>query len=549
MMRLRTRSAIAVAAIAVLLATLVAPAGAADPDPGWTATVGTNGETRYFDADAGPDGSIIVVGWEQTGLETDGVVRKLDANGNQVWKTLIGDDGTADYIRAVDVAGDGSIFVTGQTRGDIGGRTGGTDFDGFVAKLNSAGTVIWTAQFGVNGSNADDFGLAVAADDDGSVFVGASVSYSAFAAVFRFDQNGTEDWSFAYGNAGDIIQDMAFGGDGSAYFVGTGTSDGFIISASAAGTMSSTTRVAGVTSLAAASAPDGDIVVGGDNYLARFGSFGFLEWAKTSVSVDLIDVDVESDDSIVAFAHDSGAPQLRGFTATGTLESWSKSLAAAEEGNVVATDDGGVATTSIDGSFDTVHLARFTNSVDGSGDEFTDVPAGAYYAEAVAWLKAEGITTGTSPTTYSPDQVVTRAQMAAFLHRLVGEPGGNPAHGFSDVPSGTYYSEAVRWLKNEGITTGTSATTYSPGDVVTRAQMAAFLWRLAGEPGGNPAHGFSDVPDGSYYAEAVRWLKAQGITTGTSPTTYAPDDVVTRAQMAAFLFRMATDSDWDYPGD
>ena len=171
---------------------------------------------------------------------------------------------------------------------------------------------------------------------------------------------------------------------------------------------------------------------------------------------------------------------------------------------------------------------------------FSDVPASAFYADAVAWLKAEGITTGTSATTFSPNDTVTRGQMAAFLFRLAGEPGGSPAHGFSDVPASAFYADAVAWLKAEGITTGTSATTFSPNDTVTRGQMAAFLFRLAGEPGGSPAHGFSDVPASAFYAEAVKWLKAEGITTGTSPTTFSPGDAVTRGQMAAFLYRYAT---------
>lgn len=357
----------------------------------------------------------------------------------------------------------------------------------------------------------------------------------------------------AYGNPGDVIQDMAYSRSyGAAYFVGAGPTDGFVISASLAGTMSGTTRVPGVDSLAVAVAPNNDVIVGGDDYLARFSFLGILRWTKTSIPLDIIDVDAESDGTIVAFTRDTGGsnPALRGFTDTGSLESWSKPLAAANEGLVAATSDGGVVTSSIDDGFDTVRLARFNGSgPTGPIAGFTDVPPDAFYTDAVVWLKAQGITTGTSPTTFSPDDVVTRAQMATFLHRLAGSPGGSPAPGFTDVPAGAFFTEAVAWLKAAGITTGTTPTTYSPDDVVTRAQMAAFLHRLAGSPTGNPASGFSDVPDGTFYAEGVRWLKDQGITKGTSSTTYSPDDVVTRGQMAAFMFRMATDSDWDYPGD
>ncbi len=553
MHKLRTRGAGAAATIAILVASVASPAAAAEPDPDWTRTVGTSGEARYFDAAAAADGAVVLAGWDQVGSETDGVVRKLDAFGNEVWKTLIGDVGTADFINAVDVADDGTVFVAGQTRGDIGGRLGGTDFDAFVSKLSSDGVVQWSRQFGQNGTNNDDIGVGVAAAPDGSVFVGATVSFSNNPAVLRFDSAGVERFRYAYAEAGDRIVDMAYSeAYSAAYFVGVGPTGGFVSNASLSGIDGGFTRVPGIDLRAVDIAPNNDVVVGGDGYLARFSFLQIPIWTDTSVPLDLIDVGVELDGSIVAFAHDTNGtnPAVRGFTSTGTLESWSKPLSARNEGSVVATDDGGIATTSADDAYNVTHLARFTgSSTGGSGTAgFTDVPPGAFYSEAVAWLKAEGITTGTSATTYSPDDVVTRGQMAAFLHRLGGEPGGNPAHGFGDVPDGSFYAEAVRWLKDQGITTGTSSSTYSPDGVVTRGQMAAFLHRLAGEPAGNPAHGFSDVPEGSFYAEAVRWLKDQGITTGTSPTTYAPDDVVTRAQMAAFLFRMATDSDWVYPG-
>ena len=174
-----------------------------------------------------------------------------------------------------------------------------------------------------------------------------------------------------------------------------------------------------------------------------------------------------------------------------------------------------------------------------AADGFTDVPPDAYYAAAVDWLVDRGITTGTTATTYSPDDPVTRAQMAAFLYRY-GLDTKVWTHPFTDVPVGAYYENAVGWLAAHGITTGTSPTTYSPHQTVTRAQMAAFLWRYAGEPpvSGSPSP-FTDVPSGMYYTDAVEWLVSRGITTGTSLTTYSPDQVVTRGQMAAFLWRLA----------
>jgi hypothetical protein len=172
---------------------------------------------------------------------------------------------------------------------------------------------------------------------------------------------------------------------------------------------------------------------------------------------------------------------------------------------------------------------------------FGDVPADSYYRTAADWLRGEGITSGYGgdPDRFAPEITVTRAQMATFLWRLEGQDTAPPS-GFTDVPAGAYYATAAAWLKDRGLSTGYGgdATRFAPDVTVNRAQMAAFLWRLAGSPGA-PASGFTDVPAGAYYAEAAAWLKAQGITGGYGgdATRFAPDVVVTRAQMAAFLWR------------
>ncbi|MEZ5381862.1 MAG: S-layer homology domain-containing protein [Microthrixaceae bacterium] len=108
---------------------------------------------------------------------------------------------------------------------------------------------------------------------------------------------------------------------------------------------------------------------------------------------------------------------------------------------------------------------------------FGDVPSGSYYENAVAWLAAMGISTGTGPGAYSPNDTVSRAQMAVFLHRAFGSPTGSPPHSFADVPSGSYYTDAVSWLVDQGITSGTGPGTYSPNANVNRAQIAVFLNR------------------------------------------------------------------------
>ena len=170
---------------------------------------------------------------------------------------------------------------------------------------------------------------------------------------------------------------------------------------------------------------------------------------------------------------------------------------------------------------------------------FEDVSSDAYYYDAVLWAVKAGITSGTSATTFSPDNPCTRAQMATFLWRAAGSP--DPVSKtciFADVPADAYYATAVQWAYEQGITSGTSATTYSPDEPCTRGQMATFLWRNAGSqaPVSN-TNQFADVPAVKYYAVAVQWAYEQKITSGTSATTFSPNDPCTRAQMVTFLYR------------
>jgi len=168
---------------------------------------------------------------------------------------------------------------------------------------------------------------------------------------------------------------------------------------------------------------------------------------------------------------------------------------------------------------------------------FTDVGILTYYEIPVVWMRDVGISEGTTATTFSPSELTTRAEMALFLHRSAGSPAVSGAHSFTDVPAGATYEQAVIWLLQQNITQGTTATTFGPNATVSRAQMAAFLHRLAGEPSAPPTSQFVDVPTGEYYTQPVAWLLQSGITTGTSPTRFSPGDRVTRGQMATFLYR------------
>ena len=169
---------------------------------------------------------------------------------------------------------------------------------------------------------------------------------------------------------------------------------------------------------------------------------------------------------------------------------------------------------------------------------FMDVAADAYYYDAVMWAAKEGITDGTSATTFSPDQACTRAQMVTFLWRAAGCPEPVSAKcEFTDVDANTYYGKAVLWAVENGITDGTSETTFSPDATCTRAQMAAFLLRMAEGKAVGTGSPFADVDSDAYYAESVLWAVENGITDGTSETTFSPDEACTRAQMVTFLYR------------
>ena len=168
---------------------------------------------------------------------------------------------------------------------------------------------------------------------------------------------------------------------------------------------------------------------------------------------------------------------------------------------------------------------------------FVDVSADAYYNQAVQWAQEKGITDGISSNLFGPKQPCTRSQIVTFLWRAAGspEPKGTAA-GMADVIPDSYYAKAVAWAVENGITTGTAEGTFSPDATCTRAQAVTFLARAQNAKAtGKTA--FSDVPSDSYFADAVAWAQANGVTTGTSETTFSPDNDCTRAQIVTFLYR------------
>ena len=172
------------------------------------------------------------------------------------------------------------------------------------------------------------------------------------------------------------------------------------------------------------------------------------------------------------------------------------------------------------------------------GTSFTDVPTGAYYEEAVGWAVEKGITKGTSDSTFTPDGVCTRAQAVTFLWRAAGSPAAKAGSlPFADVKAGSYYDDAVRWAVENGVTVGTSATTFSPNATCSRAQIVTFLWRAQKSPAAGSANPFDDVADSAYYADAVQWAVQKDITKGTGATAFSPDANCIRAQIVTFLYR------------
>lgn len=174
---------------------------------------------------------------------------------------------------------------------------------------------------------------------------------------------------------------------------------------------------------------------------------------------------------------------------------------------------------------------------DSSKFNFHDVTRFDYFYDAVKWAVDHDITSGTGRFTFSPNAACTRAQTVTFLWRAAGSPRPvSTVNPFTDVHYGDYFYQAVLWAVENGITMGTSATTFSPDATVTRAQVVTFLWRANGQPAAWNS-GFTDVSADAYYAKAVAWAVQNGITTGTGFGVFSPDAACTRAQIVTFLYR------------
>ena len=178
------------------------------------------------------------------------------------------------------------------------------------------------------------------------------------------------------------------------------------------------------------------------------------------------------------------------------------------------------------------------------GAAFTDMPAYGHWAhEAIDWAVARNVTRGTSETSFSPTENVTRAQVVTLLYRAAGEP--EPRSGkmpFADVSEKAYYYRAVQWAVEQGITKGTSAVSFSPLRACSRGEIVTLLYRFAQAKAVGGSNPFRDVSSGAFYYEAVLWALENNVTKGVSPERFAPDQTCTRAQTVTFLYRLLAEN-------
>ena len=168
---------------------------------------------------------------------------------------------------------------------------------------------------------------------------------------------------------------------------------------------------------------------------------------------------------------------------------------------------------------------------------FTDVPAGSYYEDAVIWAVEKGITNGVSSNMFAPNDPCTRAQIVTFLWRAAGSPAPKSMSSFTDVPADAFYAKAVAWAVENGITSGTGEGKFSPDATCTRAQSVTFLYRASGSPAVSGNSAFTDVAADAYYAAAVKWAEKNGITGGIGGGLFGSDNDCTRSQIVTFLWR------------
>ena len=192
-------------------------------------------------------------------------------------------------------------------------------------------------------------------------------------------------------------------------------------------------------------------------------------------------------------------------------------------------------------------IQAFAASSPATG-QFTDVGESDFFYDPVVWAVGQKITTGTTTTTFSPSKACTRAESVTFLWRAFGCPEPTISEcPFTDISEEDFYYKATLWACEKEITSGVTPTTFAPNDICSRSQIVTFLYRAKNKPVISGDVSFSDVPSGAFYESAVKWAAQNAITTGTSPTQFSPDKPCTRGEVVTFLYRtLAKDIDWNF---
>ena len=192
------------------------------------------------------------------------------------------------------------------------------------------------------------------------------------------------------------------------------------------------------------------------------------------------------------------------------------------------------------GSFTFRHSFAATGAASAAELPFNDVSRDAYYYEPVKWAYTNSVTSGTDSVRFTPELICTRAQVVTFLWRALGSPAPTSLNSpFTDVQDpAAYYYKPVLWAVEKGVTTGTSQTSFGPDESVTRGQFVTFLWRAAGRPEYGTDSPFEDLGISSnFYFDAVLWAYGRNITSGTTANTFSPDGTCSRGQVVTFLYR------------
>lgn len=183
-------------------------------------------------------------------------------------------------------------------------------------------------------------------------------------------------------------------------------------------------------------------------------------------------------------------------------------------------------------------LGSTPDAISGMVNHFTDVPSGSYYENAVTWAVNKGVTKGTSTNTFSPNKVCTRAEAITFLWRASGSPTSNTSiKKFKDVTKDSYYYDAVAWAVEKGICFGTGKDTFSPNKNCNRAEIVTFIWRGQKSPVVNGSNPFNDVTTNAYYSKAVMWAVKENVTKGITESSFGPSNDCTRAQIVTLIWR------------